>query len=213
MDIPQLGNGPSTPVSSVGTDVSGDFETFLRMMTTQIQNQDPLSPMEADQFASQLAAFSMVEQQTLTNQKLDAILSGMTRNGLAGYSELVGRVAVHQNAFEFSGSPIDLEIGKLGTLEGNAKVVIVDATGEIAAELGIGAGQMKVTWNGEGLNGQPVNPGQYGAMIRQSSDDAVSDVPVSTAAIVEEVRFGNGEAELLLADGTVIRESWVSKLR
>ena len=41
----------------------GDFETFLKMLTTQIRNQDPLNPMEGSEFAVQLATFSGVEQQ------------------------------------------------------------------------------------------------------------------------------------------------------
>lgn len=46
---------------------SSDFETFLKMLTTQIKNQDPLNPMEGTEFAVQLATFSGVEQQVMTN--------------------------------------------------------------------------------------------------------------------------------------------------
>lgn len=213
MDVSQLNANSTNQRTALATDVSGDFETFLRMMTTQIQNQDPLSPMEADQFASQLAAFSMVEQQTLTNQRLEAILSGLTTNRLAGYSDLVGRVAVHQGAFEFSGSSIDLEIEDGSAPNDSAKIVILNASGAVAGEIGVAPGQTRITWSGQGLDGQVVEPGQYSAIVRRVSDDAVLDIPVSTAGTVEEVRFGNGEAELLLADGTVVSESSVSKLR
>ena len=68
MDVHSVKIGRSlTPAAKKSTG-SQHFETFLKMLTTQIQNQDPLSPMQADQFADQLASFSMVEQQTLTNQ-------------------------------------------------------------------------------------------------------------------------------------------------
>lgn len=213
MDIPQIGGSPTSVGQATATDVSGDFETFLKMMTTQIQNQDPLSPMQADQFASQLATFSMVEQQTLTNQRLEALIGAMATGGLAGYSGLVGRVAAHEKAFQFSGTPVDLEIGGFRDPDGSAKLVILDKNGSVFFERSIPAGQSRITWDGTDPEGRLAQPGQYSAEVRRSSDNVTLDVPVSTAAMIEEVRFGNGLAELLLADGTIISENAVSTLR
>lgn len=59
----------NTPTNASGF-AGGDFETFLKMLTTQIRNQDPLNPMEGSDFAVQLATFSGVEQQVQTNDLL-----------------------------------------------------------------------------------------------------------------------------------------------
>lgn len=193
--------------------IASDFETFLRMLTTQIQNQDPLSPMEADKFASQLASFSMVEQQTLTNHKLEAVLHGLSAGGLGGYSGLVGREAVHEGAVRFSGSALEFEIEGRGGVPENAILAVLDDEGGPVAKLALGAGQERVTWDGTAPDGRSVLPGFYQAELRRRSDGEALEIPVATSAVIEEVRFSGDEVELLLADGSVIPESGVSKLR
>jgi flagellar basal-body rod modification protein FlgD len=169
--------------------------------------------MEADQFASQLASFSMVEQQTLTNQNLDRMIRALSNGGLAAYSGLVGRVAAHEGAFVYSGAPVEMEIGIPGGIVEYAKLAILDGRGVMVAELNVDVGQEKLTWEGRGLDGRVLSPGSFTAEMRQVEDGSPLEIPVFTAAVVEEVRFGDGEAELLLADGTVLPESRVSKIR
>lgn len=70
-----------------------DFETFVKMLTTQLKNQDPLDPMDSANFASQLAAFSSVEQQVLTNDRLETIKNQLASSGLLSHSEWVGKFA------------------------------------------------------------------------------------------------------------------------
>ncbi len=213
MEVSSFDAGTKILAREAGNPDSDDFETFLRMLTAQIQNQDPLSPMEADQFASQLASFSMVEQQTLTNQNLDRMIRALSNGGLAAYSGLVGRVAAHEGAFVYSGAPVEMEIGIPGGIDEYAKLAILDGGGVMVAELNVDVGQEKLTWEGRGLDGRMLPPGSFIAEMRQAEDGAPLEIPVFTAAVVEEVRFGDGEAELLLADGTVLPESRVSKIR
>lgn len=65
-----------------------DYQSFLRLLVTQMQNQDPTSPMDSTQWVSQLASFSGVEQMIQANSKLDAILAG---SGASEASALIGR--------------------------------------------------------------------------------------------------------------------------
>ena len=193
--------------------VSGDFETFLRMLTTQIQNQDPLSPMAADQFASQLASFSMVEQQSLTNQKIDSLGVALIDKNIATYSAVIGRMAYHEKPFLFSGSSITLEVGELGEIDEELKLSFLNSDGFVIAERSLLHGQDIVNWDGTDNIGRLVPVGSYTAELRRATDDTRMDVSVSTGNIVEEVRFGGAQAELLLSDGTTILETEVSKLR
>jgi flagellar basal-body rod modification protein FlgD len=73
------------------TPISSDFETFLLMLTTQMQNQDPLNPIESADFAVQLATFSGVEQQVKTNDLLQSLAQQM---GIMGMSQLAGWVGM-----------------------------------------------------------------------------------------------------------------------
>ena len=68
-----LNQQAQTNSSSVG--LASDFNQFLILLTTQLQHQDPLSPMDTTEFTNQLVAFSGVEQQINTNQKLDSLVS------------------------------------------------------------------------------------------------------------------------------------------
>ena len=82
----------TTPVTTASTTTAStdtNYQTFLKMMTTQIKNQDPLNPMSSDQLAVQLATFSGVEQQTKTN---DLLTQMMTQNSLGAMSQVVGWV-------------------------------------------------------------------------------------------------------------------------
>ncbi|MCK0150074.1 hypothetical protein MWU54_08590 [Marivita sp. S6314] len=189
-----------------------DFETFLRMLTTQIQNQDPLSPMEAEQFASQLATFTMVEQQTLANQKLEVLVNELAGGEPLYASSLLGREVLHAGAFEFSGGPITFEVDEAG-LGPDVRLRIIDSLGNLVAEADTNAGAQKVIWNGQDSDGHAVSAGVLVGELWRVSDNQKLDAPVYTSAVVEEVRFGGAEPQLLLSDGTVINESGVAKLR
>ena len=70
--------------------MASDFETFLLMMTTQAQNQDPLEPMDSSEYASQLAQFSMVEQQVQTNDLLSSLDSQHGRRQAGELANWIG---------------------------------------------------------------------------------------------------------------------------
>ena len=74
--------------SATGGAPTVDYNAFLRLLITQLKNQDPTQPMDSGQFMSQLASFSTVEQGIQTNQKLDSLL---TASSLAQADGVIGR--------------------------------------------------------------------------------------------------------------------------
>src|SRR5262245_5020437 len=80
MNVGSVGN-PTTVDTTARQTLSGNFDTFLRLLTTQLQNQDPLEPMDATKFTEQLVSYSQVEQQISTNDKLKSLIS-MTWAGI-----------------------------------------------------------------------------------------------------------------------------------
>ncbi len=63
--------------------ISSDFDTFLKMLKVQMENQDPLNPTDSSEYAQQLATFSGVEQAVLTNDLLTALMVQMNTTGMA----------------------------------------------------------------------------------------------------------------------------------
>lgn len=91
-----------------GTLIESDFQTFLVMLTTQMQNQDPLNPIDSTDYASQLATFSGVEQQVKTNQLLESLSAQIGLSGIAQYAGWVGMEARVDAPSMFNSVPITL---------------------------------------------------------------------------------------------------------
>ena len=69
--------------------LSSDFETFLKMLTVQMENQDPLNPVDSADYAVQLATFSSVEQQVRTNDLLSSLAATMASGGIESLGQWV----------------------------------------------------------------------------------------------------------------------------
>ena len=91
--VTPAGSDPATAVSSTTTArdaASLDYDSFLRLFVSQLQNQDPLNPMEGTEYTAQLAQFSNLEQSIKSNEKLDGLISQMS---LSQANSLIGRTA------------------------------------------------------------------------------------------------------------------------
>jgi len=75
------------------TMLASNFETFLALLTSQLKNQDPLSPVDSNQFTAQLTQMAGVEQQLLTNDLLKGLLAAQGGGGLAGAATYIGKEA------------------------------------------------------------------------------------------------------------------------
>ena len=81
MEISQLGANPAAAASEVaGAKLAENFDTFLQLLTTQLQHQDPLSPMESNEFVAQLVQFSEVEQAIASNKSLEKLIDLQNTN-------------------------------------------------------------------------------------------------------------------------------------
>ena len=90
MNVPAIGNatGTSAQTGAAGMAQTVDYQSFLRLLVAQMNNQDPTSPMESTDYVAQLATFSQVEQSVQINAKLDGILQAST---FAQAGDLIGR--------------------------------------------------------------------------------------------------------------------------
>jgi len=204
---PRGGTGSSAALSS-------DFETFLRMLTAQVQNQDPLNPLESTDFAVQLATFSNVEQQVQTNTLLTQLTDAMAmEGGLAEMAGYVGRQALVASAPRFDGTPIALEVTTMPETS-RAELRVYDGLGRLVDARQIDPAGGPVTWDGRTGAG-PAARGRYAFEV--VSEDAAGQV-LGTATPrsfvdIAEVRRGETGLEVKLVNGDTVAEAEVVALR
>jgi flagellar basal-body rod modification protein FlgD len=148
---------PSTTGSSAATSaatLSGNFDTFLSILTAQIQNQDPLEPLDSSQFTEQLVQFSGVEQQIRVNQQLETLIANSNSSTGAMLSGYLGQEAEIDSAgAAFNGEPIHWRY-ELPANAYSTTVTVTDADGKVIySKTGEKtAGVHDFEWDGE-LNG------------------------------------------------------------
>ena len=192
---------------------NGDFETFLRMLTTQIKNQDPLNPMEGSDFAVQLATFSGVEQQVRTNELLGALGGSLGLSGLSQYAGWIGREVRSTAPVRFEDEPIALQIEPERAAD-TVVLVTRDARGAVVTRESIGTGSGEVSWFGRDAEGARLPKGSYSFSIENwQGETMLSEQPVAAWDRVKEARLGAGGAMLVLAGGSEVAASAVDAIR
>jgi flagellar basal-body rod modification protein FlgD len=157
----------SSGSSSAGSDVlsfTSNFNTFLTLLTTQLQNQDPLSPMDTNTFTQQLVSFSEVEQQIDTNNNLQNLIQLQTTNESISALPLVGQ------QIEYNSATAPLQAGQasfsytLPSATAQTTLVVTDANNNVIYNTTgqTAAGTYSFNWNGQNNAGQQMpNDGAY----------------------------------------------------
>lgn len=195
------GNGPGP---------TGDYQTFLNMLTVQMRNQDPLNPMAATDFAAQLATFSGVEQQIQTNQLLAALLG---RSGLADMGGWVGMEARIYSGAWFEGDSIQL-VPDPALGADRAFLVVRNSFGAIVDTREIPPDAHSYQWEGIGPDGMPLPHGRYTFELESRAGEVVLDTSLVAAYLpIIEVRNDAGMMVLVLPGGMMVDSAEISGLR
>lgn len=194
--------------------ISSDFETFLRMLTVQMENQDPLNPIESSDYAVQLATFSSVEQQVLTNDRLSELstqIGLMNMGQMGGWLGKEARAAV-QGYFDGL-EPV--AVTPLVEAEADRAVMVVrNDQGVEVDRFEIGLDGAPIRW--EGLDDQDVpHPvGLYSFHVESYAEGQVlSTVPAEVYATIREAQVVGGEMMLIFDGGVQTPASAVTALR
>ena len=193
--------------------IASDFETFLRMMTVQLQNQDPLNPIDSADYAVQLATFSGVEQQVQTNELLKNLAASLGAGGLSEMAGWVGMEARVTGPAHFSGTPLTIT-PTLEPIVDQAQLVVRNANGTEVQRLDIGTSGDPVTWAGVASDGTPFPPGTYTfqtASYSQGRPQGLSTSPVYRR--VTEVQVEDGGTVLVVDGGDKVKATDVTALR
>jgi len=179
----------STANTAAGTGVlgsqqlAGNFNTFLQLLTTQLQNQDPLSPLDTNQFTQQLVEFASVEQQVNMNSNLQTLISLQQTNEATSAMQFLGStVTISSSTASLSnatGTPASWSFNVPSPATGN--VTITSSTGQTAytGTVSLNAGNQSFTWNGQGNNGINWPDGNYTLSINATGANG-QPVTVST---------------------------------
>ncbi len=200
---------PATP-STMGTTDLGE-DAFLRLLTTQLQYQDPSDPVKNEAFVAQLAQFSSLEQLEGLNGTLDGVYAALAAMNNASMASLLGTdVIAAGNAFTYGGEgPVTLQASSPVALS-SATLTVYDEDGGVvwsgdAGALPAGAGS--VTWGGLDASGQSVPAGTYTFSIAgfDAAGNAV-DVDERITGTITEMDYSTG-TPLPSIDGNVVQIS------
>lgn len=204
-----------TPVSRSSTEaLSSDFETFLKMLTVQLQNQDPLNPLDSNEYAVQLATFSGVEQQVRTNDLLSAMLEQSASADLSRMAGWVGQTVRVEGAAMFQGDPITVSPSPAQGAD-HADLVIRDAQGLERNRLRISLDGSPVNWSGTDKRGATVGWGTYSFEVESfdAKDNLVAQSDAEIYAEVIEARTDGTSVSLVLPGGIEVDSSVVTAIR
>lgn len=206
------GGGVSNKASS-GKPTPTDYETFLTMLTTQLENQDPLDPVESQDLAVQLATFSGVEQQTLTNDLLAQLTQALGAESMSEMSNWIGREVLTDKPVSFSGTPIDVEFNIPNQATG-AELIVLDEHNRELQRLTVPLDETSLSWAGADDSGHPFPSGNYRFELQGNVDG--TPLPSRDArafAEVAEVRRLDDQMVLRLSGGADLPAEEVSGFR
>lgn len=183
-----------------------NYDTFLQLLTTQLQNQNPTDPMDTNEFTQQVVSYSALEQQINTNTQLEQLIA-LTQSFASGNAiAYVGDIVSYEGAratLESGRAEWDYEVSRSGT-EGT--IEIRDAAGQLVktdvAEFS--AGNHTYIWDGRMDNGGTAPNGSYTiSVVVRDSDGAAISVNTAVTGRVDAVDFSGDLPRLVVGDRTI----------
>src|SRR3954454_7965302 len=187
---PSTGAGVSFSSATDKTTLAGNFNTFLQLLTTQLKNQNPLDPLDTNQFTQQLVSFAGVEQQINMNTQLKTMVALQQSAQATQALNFVGAtVAVNGTGAQMVNAQAQWTYAP--TSAGTATFTITNSTGQTAfSQTGtVQPGAQQFVWNGIGSTGQQWPDGSYTLTVT-TTDPATGKttaVPTQVTGVVDSV--------------------------
>jgi len=174
-------------------------EDFLKLLTTQLQHQDPMKPMENGEFMGQMAQFSTVSGITEMGESIDNLVSIYQGQQMSNSASMIGKQAlVNGNWAALSGGQLSGAI-ELPTAANDVRIDIKSETGETMASLGLGsklAGTQEFTWDGMKHDGTPAPEGNYYLSANAIRDGTASAPAMQVYGTVQSIQLKGSEVTL-----------------
>jgi flagellar basal-body rod modification protein FlgD len=212
MDVSQLLSSQSSASQSSSSTSQTDnatksltdtYNNFLTLLTKQLQNQDPLNPMDTAQFTQQLVSFSAVEQQINSNKNLEKLI------GLQSATNAFGAVSFLGNRVAVDSDQVSLQKGKasfqyeIDHSASRAVLKVMDSRGQtvLVQEANKGIGSYNVDWNGKDAFGNQLPDGQYQVAVSYEDDQGKAyAAKITSFGIVDSTEIHDGEVKLFVGN-------------
>jgi flagellar basal-body rod modification protein FlgD len=164
----------ASSTSALGS-LSSNYSDFLSLLTTQLQNQDPTSPMDSSQFTSELVSFSGVEQQINTNTNLSSLISLTQAGNISQASSMLGaQVSASSTQLPLQNSSANLNF--TAPSAGPVNIEVSNSSGEnlYDASVNATAGSNAWSWNGTDSSGATLPDGAYNVAVTSTAADGTA---------------------------------------
>jgi flagellar basal-body rod modification protein FlgD len=206
----------SAAIGNTGTNalasLSNNFSDFLSMLMTQLKNQDPSSPMDTNQFTSELVQFSQVEQQINTNQDLTQMIQLTQASQVEQSASMLGK-QVTANSNQLSLQNGQAEINFSTSTAQNVGISVYNASGVAVASATVTsqAGVNHWSWNGQEANGATAPDGAYTVNVMAiGANGTNSQLPFTVTGTATAVQNNSGTVDLQMGGLTLPFSSVVS---
>lgn len=217
MDVsPTSSQTPTAAISSASAaPLSSDFEDFIQLLTAQAKYQDPLEPIDSTEYVGQLAQFSMVEQQVLTNELMGLQYELAATSTMASLSGWVGMEARAAAPMQFDGSsPITISPNP-ASISDDVKLVVRNEAGEEVDRISLPVSAEPYDWYGiDPVTGLPMEEGVYSFQIESYANGEL--ILAETAEVygqVTEAQSIGGEIILIMEGGSAVPSTSVTAIR
>ena len=200
--------GSSSATTSTATAqarLSNNFDTFMQLLTTQLKNQDPTQPMDANQFTQQLVQYSQVEQQLATNSKLDNLLAAFTGNQTTTSLGYLGKTVTYDSS-TVSPTSSGASWTFTPTQSGDYTVRIRDSNGVVVQEkkVSLTANQSsEYSWDGKRSDGLSMGTQPYTLELYRGTGTATTQVQVTHKGQVTAVDMTSGTPRLTVGTSNI----------
>jgi flagellar basal-body rod modification protein FlgD len=203
--ITSVGGSGVTQASQDAKGLSDNYQLFLTLLTTQLKNQSPLSPMDANQFTSQLVQYSSVEQAIKMNSNLEEMKSALAISNATSLLAYVGTNVTADGAktvLQDNKAQWNFTVPRAAT----AEISVKDSSGNVVYTKTVNAtsGSNSFVWNGVGNDNRSSPDGTYSISIT-AKDSAGDSVKASTdvSGVVEALDFTDGQPYLVIGGAKI----------
>lgn len=198
-----------TTTSAASKTLAGNFQTFLKMLTTQLQNQDPTSPMDSNQFTQQLVMYSQVEQQIASNDNLTKLIAlGQNQTSNLAMSYLGKNVVLSDGTGLLADSKAEWTYG-LDNDASATMLTVKDSGGRVVYSkqvdaAGNKAGTHTFSWDGKDANGDLHVDGLYTLVVSSTGSDGKAVASsIASKALVSGVDLSGTSPQLVIGSSEV----------
>jgi flagellar basal-body rod modification protein FlgD len=193
-------------------------EEFFELMMAQLQNQDPMKPMDNGEFLGQMAQFSTVTGIEGMQESLQALTDTYATSQTLQATQLVGQeVLIEDNAVELSDDGQVSGSFELDASSGDVKLDIANTAGVVIQQIDLGsfaAGRHVFAWNGQNSDGERMPAGKYSVNVTAQRDDSYESLTTLTTRVIDSVEFGAGNQTTLNTEqGDTITMSDIRQIR